>query len=834
MKIQFAIRPFVIFLMMCCIWETSAQTTRVRGRVTDAKTGEPIPYVSVFFPNTTIGITTDDNGIYDIETRDTSTMVHASMMGYLSQKKQVKRYVFNTINFELVEEQFNIENVVVKPGPNPALALLRGLYRRRALNDPDRFDRYKCKTYTKMELDLANIKQKFRSKRMQKNFGFVFNYVDTSSLTGQPYLPVMISETIADYYHSKEPSLSREVILASQVSGVEDSFSIAQFTGNLQNPINFYNNFIEMFNVRFASPLAEGGTMFYNYFLVDSVHFEGRKTYKIRFHPKRLTTPVFDGEVYIDSASYALRSASVRMPKGVNVNWIKHMRIENENQLLNDSTWFKKRDHIAAEFSLVTGDSSKLETVIGQRDVTYSQIELDCPIPKKIFSMDNDVVMADEEAGKKDSTYWNRIRPYELSAKEKNIYSMVDSIQQAPLYRNIYTIINTVLTGYWNTKYIGIGPYYKMASFNKLEGFRMQLGARTTSNVSKKIRLMSYMAYGTKDEDIKGGGSIELMFRRSLTRKLTLEASHDVVQLGAGRDALTNNNILSSIFSRGGRQRMSMVNSFEAAYEHEWLHGFSNFLGIKLRRIYSNEYVPMITPGGRIRNYISDSELHLGMRFSHNEKIYRTHFDKNYLGSKYPVLSLDVSTGLKDLLHGGSEYCRVEGGIRYTPKIPPIGHSVITVQGGKIFGRVPYQLLKLHEGNGTYFYDSYAFSCMNFYEFASDAWVSFFYEHHFNGWLLGRIPLMKRLKWREIFICKGVWGQLSRRNNGALPDTQAPLLFPVGMSSVDKPYAEMGVGIENILRLVRVDCIWRLTHRESKPGQKVQNFAVNVSLNLTF
>ena len=811
-----------------------AQTTRVRGRVTDADTGEPIPYVSVFFPNTTIGITTDEDGIYDIETRDTSTWVHATMMGYYPQKKQIKRHVFNQINFALIEEKLSIENVVVKPGPNPAHAILKAVRRNRHLNDPARFNRYKCKTYTKMELDLANIKQRFRSKRMQRNFGFVFNYVDTSSLTGQPYLPVMISETMADYYHSTDPSLSREVINATQVSGVEDSFSIAQFTGNLQNPINFYDNFIEMFNVRFASPLAEGGTMFYNYFLVDSVDFEGRKTYKIRFHPKRMTTPVLDGEVYIDSASYALRSTSVRMPKGVNVNWIKHMRIENENHLINDSVWFKKRDHIAAEFSLVMGDSSKLETVIGQRDVNYSEVVLDCEIPKEIFGMDNDVVVTDEEACKKDSTYWNEMRPHALTSKERNIYTMVDSIQQAPLYRNIYTIINTILTGYWNTDYIGIGPYYKMASFNKLEGFRMQLGARTTSKVSKKIRLTSYVAYGTKDEDVKGGGKIELMFNRRLTRKLTFDASHDVVQLGAGRNALTDNNILSSIFSRGGRQRLSMVNSFAADYEHEWMHGLSNFIGLRMRRIYSNKYVPMITPEGQMFNHISDAELHLGMRFSHNERIYRKHFDKNFLGSKYPILTLDVNTGLKDLVHGAPEYCRVEGSIRWTPKIPPMGYSDITIQGGKIFGRVPYQLLKLHEGNGTYFYDTYAFSCMNFYEFASDQWVSLFYEHHFNGWLLGRIPLMKRLKWREILVCKAVWGELSRRNNGSLADATAPLLFPIGMSSVDKPYVEMGFGIENILRLIRVDCIWRLTHRESKAGQDVQNFAVNVSLNLTF
>ena len=147
---------------------------------------------------------------------------------------------------------------------------------------------------------------------------------------------------------------------------------------------------------------------------------------------------------------------------------------------------------------------------------------------------------------------------------------------------------------------------------------------------------------------------------------------------------------------------------------------------------------------------------------------------------------------------------------------------------------MPYPLLKLHEGNATYFYDPYAFSCMNYYEFASDTWLAFFYEHHFKGFFLGKIPLMKKLKWREVFIFKGLIGTLSDKNNGSLPDTRAVLLFPEGMSSVSKPYFETGVGIENIFRLFRIDAIWRLTHREDRPGQHVQNFAINFSVHLNF
>ena len=315
------------------------------------------------------------------------------MVGYASQTKPLIQGGFNQIDFALEAVEFGIGSVVITPGDNPAHPILRGVIRRKPQNDPDLYDSYTCATYTKMQLDLTNIKPRFRSKRLQRNFGFVFDYIDTSALTGQAYLPAMISEATADYYHSRRnPAVSREIIRASRVSGVEDSFAIAQFTGQMHGNVNFYANYIDIFNVRFASPLSDSGLAFYDYFLVDSMQVEGRKTYKIRFHPKRLATPVLDGEVNIDSASYALQSASARMPKGVNVNWIKHLRLENDNRIVADSTWFRHRDRVSAEFSIATGDSSKLTSFIGTREV------LVCKGVWGTLSKENDGSLPDTQA----------------------------------------------------------------------------------------------------------------------------------------------------------------------------------------------------------------------------------------------------------------------------------------------------------------------------------------------------------------------------------------------------------------------------------------------------
>ena len=810
-----------------------AQTTRVRGKVTDSG-GTPLSFVSVIFPGTTVGITTDEQGIYSLETRDTVSCVQASMIGYATSTQPVTYGSFNRVDFSLEAVEFGIGDVVITPGENPAFPILEGVRRNRSCNDPDRHDTYHCRTYTKTELDLTNIRPGFRNRRLQRNFGFIFNYMDTSALTGQVYLPAMIAESTAELYRSRSPEFKREVIRASRISGVENNVAVAQFTGGMHGDVNFYDNYIVLFNARFASPLSEYGRAFYNYFLVDSSYHEGRKIYKIRFHPKRLATPVLDGEMNIDSASFALESATARMPRGTNVNWVKHLVLESENQRLPDGGWFRARDRISAEFSISEADSSKLTSFLGTREVIYSDPKIGEPIPDEIRRMDNNVVVEEFEPDNTSEEYWEQIRPYRLSDRERQIYRMVDSVKQAPLYRNIYTVINTVLSGYWNTKYIGLGPYHKLGSFNDAEGFRMQLGVRTTPAVSRTVRLGGYVAYGTRDRRFKGGAMVEFAFKRQLTRKLTLAARHDIIQLSTGHNILNENSIFTSILSRGD-QRLSMIDRGEASYEHEWRQGISTTVGLRMQHIHGNRYVPMLRPGGGdpLRS-LNDATVSIGIRLSKNEAVFRRPFDKKYLGSRYPVVSLIFTAGIPDLLSGSPEYYALVGNIRYRANLPPCGYSTISIQGGRLFGHIPYPLLKLHEGNGTYFYDPHAFSCMNYYEFASDSWVSWFWEHHFNGLLLGRLPLIRRNKCRGVLVCKGVWGALSPKNDGSRIDSGAPLPFPAGMGSVSTPYVEAGVGVENIFRIFRVDCIWRLTHRQPLPGQKVQNFAVNLGIQLKF
>lgn len=830
-------------VLLACTMSAFAQPTRIKGRVTDAETGEGIPFCGMFFKGTTIGVSTDLDGYYEIETREEVPATFcASILGYREQETVVSPHSYQELDFRLNAVIGSLNAAVVKPDDSRMRWILARIDEHRRRNDPERRKTYQCDIYTKMELDMTNADSQIRSKAFRKKFGFVFEYMDTSVISGQPYLPFMISETKSRRYHKDDPVVDKEVIEASRISGLDNVETAAQFTGNMHLKTNFYQNYINAFNVEIPSPLHPGGFSFYNYYLIDSLSIDGRNTWLIRFHPKKsVSTPVFDGEMQIDEQDFALRKIHAKLKKGSNINWIRDLVIDNENCMVGDSNWFYKSDKMYVDFSLTMRDSSKMVSVLGRREMAYSNPEFNSPLRREIAEA-GDNVMVRKGAGDKDDSYWADARPYSLSKREQGIYEMVDSVKNVPIYRDIYTVVSTAIVGYFEVGKIGFGPVGKLYSFNSIEGQRFQFGARTTAAFNKKLRLTGYLAYGVRDETFKGKGSVEYVFNNQPTRKLTVTGRRDLVQLGKGSSSLGDNNLISSILTKPRSNRKSPINEYSVCYEHEWTPGINSSFLLEHRRIYSNELVPMVTPGGEHVNSVAATIPHCRMRLSWDETVTRGRFTKNYVHTDYPVVTIDLSGSVAGIARNDYDYFRSEVTIDYRLPLPPAGYSQFRFNGGRIIGAVPYPMLKLHEGNGTYFYDPTSFTCMDFYEFASDTWASLFWQHNFNGYFLGKIPLLRRAQLREVVTVNAAYGTLSERNNGIRGNSfeqNAVLLFPEGMSMLNKPYVEMGVGVTNIFRMLRLDATWRLTHRykEGEDGSRFKaphRFALTFGLELKF
>ena len=406
-----------VFLALLFALPMTAQTTKVKGRVTDSASGEGIPFVAIYFYGTTIGVSTDMDGYYSMETRDTvANILCAALLGYETQMIRISRGAFSEVDFRLHSVNSSLNAAVVKPDNRYMKWILGQVDAHKKFNDPERRDAYVCDIYTKMELDLVNADKNLRNRLIRKNFDFIFDYMDTSVVSGQPYLPVMISETRAKRYHSIAPDISKEAIEATRISGLNEDNAVSQFTGSMHLKTNFYNNFINAFNVQIPSPLSSNGNIYYNYYLVDSLDIDGRKTWKIRFHPGRgVSSTVFDGEMSIDAKTFALREIHAKMMKGANVNWIRDMVIDRTDQLVGDSLWFYKQDKLYVDFSVTMNDSSKFVSFLGNRQIDYMNPQFGKEARDQARQVQSSSVQVMKNAGRKDEAWWNEARPYKLS-----------------------------------------------------------------------------------------------------------------------------------------------------------------------------------------------------------------------------------------------------------------------------------------------------------------------------------------------------------------------------------------------------------------------------------
>jgi hypothetical protein len=436
-------------------------------------------------------------------------------------------------------------------------------------------------------------------------------------------------------------------------------------------------------------------------------------------------------------------------------------------------------------------------------------------------------VVTETGAYTKDQEWWDLNRPDTLQATEAKIYDMVDSVKKAPAFKRYEKLGNLIGTGYWMMGNYEMGPLYKFVSFNAIEGVRLRFGGRTSYKFSRKIMLEGHVAYGTLDQTLKYGMGMKYIVARNPRRCVGLSFKYDMEQLGQDPNAFSEDNFFASFLRRSPADKLTMVREYFGYYEHEWFTGFSNTVRFIRREVYAiGEEKFIINDNGSqyIDNSLVSNEIQLYTRYAFRERYVYGVFERSVLGSKYPVLELLYGYGIPGFPDSDVEYHRLQFKIKQRFNIAHIGWSKYVLETGKFWGKLPYPFLKIHEGNETFFFYTEAGNMINYYEFISDKYASLFYTHHFDGLLLNKIPLMRKLQWREVFQGRAVWGSMTEEN-------QNYSVFPVNSGEVSKPYFEAGVGIENIFKVGRIDAIWRLSHLDSPDADR---FRIFISFNFAF
>ncbi|MBX2966461.1 MAG: carboxypeptidase-like regulatory domain-containing protein [Cyclobacteriaceae bacterium] len=798
-----------------------AQETVVRGKITDAFSGDPIPFVNVVFKGTSIGTTTDFDGNYLLRTNSPTDSLHASYIGYKARTKAVQKGVSQTIHFQLEEEVTRLRDVVILAGENPAFAVLRNVVKNKSINDKRKLSAYEYDTYSKIEIDVDNITDKFRQKKIVSRITQVLDSIQQiAGEDGKPVLPIFISESVSKFYYRNNPEMKFENIKETKISGIgfEDGSLMAQLVGASFQEYNFYKNWLNILDKDFVSPIADGWRLYYEYDLTDSLYVEDDYCYRLDFFPKSQQALAFTGTMWITKSEYAVKQIEVTVGKEANLNFIEKIKIQQELTKTDGGAWIPVKNRVLIDAGEVHDQWAGL---LAKFYTSNRNIVVNEPKPPKFYEKQ---ILLDEGyiLNMHDEEHWNKLRHDPLTETEKNVYRMIDTLQHIPVVRTYMDLVKILVNGYKKVGKIDVGPYLSLVAFNDIEGVRIQSGFKTNHLFSKKISFGAQLGYGFDDEKIKYSAFVQHIMDRERWTTMSLRVRSDLGRVGIDDENLADDYLFLAATRFGRFRRGYYFDETRFNFQRELVKGFSQRVAVRyntFRPHFDFAYYP--NPGDltRLHRNFQTAEIILESRFARDEMFLQYDNERVSLGArKWPIITLRYTRGLKGIIGSDFEYDKFR--FTFLKKLPmgPLGTGKATITGEYINGTLPYPLLSFHIGNETPFYTDVIYSLMNFGEFFSDRFVSLQYRQYFEGFLLNRVPLMRKLNWRLTGLANVIYGDL-RNENLAVSE---PLPFPIGNNnlSIDRPYLELGYGVENIFRFLRVDFVHRLSYLENDRARK--------------
>ena len=822
-------RPFAVMMFLLQLGQVIAQQTIVSGKVTDVTTGSPVPFATVVFTRTTEGAITDFDGNFRATTTLPVDSIEVSYIGFVKRVKSLQRGKSQIINFQLQEEVVTLNEVVILPGENPAFAVMREVIKNKQNNDKRELEAYEYESYTRTEFDIDNMSEKFRNQKVMSRITNVLDSIEQiAGEDGKPLLPVLISEAISQFHYRKNPVAHHERMIRTRVNGVgiTDGTLTSQVIGSSFQEYNFYQNWMNIVNKEFASPLADGWKLLYEYELVDSLMIEDRFCYQLEFFPKQEQDLAFTGTMWITKDEHALKRIDVYVPKKANLNFIEKIKIQQDLQQVTEGPWLPAKTRVVIDILQLTPNTAGM---IGKFYVSNKGFIINEPKEDDFYL---DAISMDPLVRTSDDQYWSEARHDSLSKTEENVFIMIDTLKQLGPVKAFTTGFKFGVTGYIQAGKVDIGPYSTFFGDNDVEGVRIGMGARTNINFSQKWVFGGYLGYGFGDKRYKYRAYTYTILSRKPWTTLQYEQQIEVDQIW-----LLNENIdpssLFYTFSRFGTLTQPFL-------KEKYRLTFSRQLAKGLNADFSfrhESHTPLFD-----FNYFSDeartttassykiSEATANIRYGKDEVLIVNDNERLSLGTiRAPLFNFQYTYGADQVLGSDFSYHKFRFSVRQKQKMGIFGISQFRFGGGYFSGNAPYSMLFSPIGNETPFFLGFTYNLMNFYEFSSDRYIEFRHNHSFEGFLLNRIPLLKKLKLRSIISSNILWGDLSEKNIAISQfetDNLGNALLPFNRWGTE-PYIEVGYGISNILRVLSIQAFHRLTYTNSS----VDAFAIKFSLD---
>ena len=847
----------IVFLLasLFTVWIANGQNTIIKGVVTDSITGERLPYVSLIFKGTTIGTATDGDGNFSFSALTDVKNLEVSYLGYDTKEVKVIPGKTNNLKIKLAPNGITLNEVVVKPKKekyskkeNPAVKFVKQVIASRESNDPRNHDYFQYDQYEKMVFAMNDYHPKPKKNGKPGKFDFLIDFVDTLDV-GTTILPVSEKEKVESVYYRKKPKSEKRIVKGNKSSGVDEIFSrdgIQQFLNEVFREVDIFKNDIPLFLQRFVSPLSTIGPNYYKYYLLDTLNVNGQKCVDLGFVPFNSETFGFTGHLFVTlDSTFFVQKAILNVPKDINLNFVSGMTIEQTFERTPDSTRIITKDDINVNFKL----SEKSKGMYARRLNIYSNHSFDEPDAERaLVFKESAPVITLKDAYQQSEDFWTSNRPEEAIKKNPNsVEKLMAKFRSVPIFYITEKVVSVLVSGYIPTNKdplkskFEFGPMNTAISGNAIEGARFRVGGTTTTAFSRNLFFDGYMAYGTKDEKLKYDALVEYSFNdRKEYRKefplnsIRLEYMYDINQLGQQYMYASKDNMFLA-WKRQKDTRATYLRQAELTYYHEHYNGLAYGAVVRNRREYATEYAVFdrIGPDGTISPVKSYdmTELELKFRYAKDEKFYQTRNLRYPITFDALIFNFSHVMAKKDLLGSSYDYHRTDIGIQKRFWFSAFGYVDLITKAGKVWNKVPYPLLILPNANLSYTIQPESYTNMNAMEFISDEYASWDLTYYMNGNLLNRLPLVKKLKWREVFCFRGLWGHLTDKNN-PMNGGEGLYLFPNGSYTLGKaPYMEASIGIENIFKFLRLDYVWRLNYRDH-PG--IQTKGVRFMMRMSF
>lgn len=816
--------------------------TQITGLVRDSLSREAVPYATVTLIGTDEGTIANDKGGFTINSRAVFSKLRVTAMGYTPREVPVKAGQGSVVLVDLVPSGVELNEVVVRKGKekyskknNPAVEMIKKLRQRRDDNDPRRFPNYGYTQYERMMMGFGNLDDVIKKPEEQ---AWVEQYADTSLLTGRQVLPVSIKETVARDWYSDNGH--KQLILGTKSAGIDehiDQENIKKVLDDFMGEVDIFQNDVTLLTNRFVSPLSRIAVDFYKFYLNDTVMVGSERCAVLSFVPFTPQTFGFLGRLYVslEDTTMFIKRVAMGVPHDINLNYVEQMSIVQDYERAPNGSRLKVRDNVEVSMKLL----SNLPEVFARRETVYRDHNFERP-EGGVFNFKSEQQIENSAAYMPDE-FWQEYRPAEVRTTTATMQGLMKRLRGSKLFYWAEQVVVVLVNGYIPTAKVSkfdLGPLNTLISGNSLEGLRLRMGGMTTVNLSRHWFARGYLAYGTRDEKFKYMGSLEYSFtpKKAMDQEfpihsLRLTHRYDVDKL-AQHYLYTNQDNVFLTLKRHKDVRMQYLRTTRLEYRHEWYNHFSITLGLEHNIHEATQYVPFMYCDNTTRNRYTQTGFTLQLRFAPGETFYQARSYRIPINMDAPIITLNQTYMPKGFMGSLHEVNKTELGLQKRFWFSAFGYADVIIKGEKVWSQVAYPDLLMPNVNLSYTIQPESYALLKPMEFINDQALSWDVTYWGNGILMNRLPLIKRLRLREVISLRGIWGSLSDKNNPA--NNPEIFQFPADalcQSMGNKPYMEAGVGLDNILTILRVDYVWRITYREHAGSDR---HGIRIQLHFNF